>query len=121
MLDKIGYYRDTKYLVFYNEKLGTRCGYIQCHPVDKFDINECFDIHGGITREGPLNGFEGYWIGFDCAHYGDAPDWRFTKPNAFYEFESDGSEMIIWTREMVENECKRTIDFLLDTKDCESI
>lgn len=29
------------------------------------------DVHGGITLTGYLNGKEGEWLGFDCAHWGD--------------------------------------------------
>lgn len=52
---------------------GHLCGYIQIpenHPwynANPFEI-EC-NIHGGITY-GQMEE-DGYWIGFDCAHYND--------------------------------------------------
>ncbi len=61
--------------------MGHRCGYVgvpKTHPVyggyHELDI----DCHGGLTyAEGHLQNqkdTETWWIGFDCAHWLDAPD-----------------------------------------------
>jgi hypothetical protein len=64
---------------------GYRCGYVKVgpgHPWFGKDDSEDFgaEVHGGITfgeadigcgKGGPD---DGWWVGFDCAHSGDAPD-----------------------------------------------
>lgn len=58
--------------------MGFRCGYARvpnCHPwFGKSDGDNYLsvDVHGGITY-GTLC-TDGWWVGFDCAHHGDAPD-----------------------------------------------
>lgn len=62
---------------------GYRCGYVKVlpgHPWHGQDYNsiDC-DVHGGLTfgeKDEPCGKGEddGYWIGFDCGHYGDEPD-----------------------------------------------
>lgn len=64
--------------------LGFRCGYVRVprghrwHGLDMFSIDA--DVHGGITFshadvrcDGPGDD-DAWWVGFDCAHAGDAPD-----------------------------------------------
>lgn len=52
---------------------GHLCGYVKIpeghpsHGKDYFDID--VDVHGGLTY-GQFRD-DGYWIGFDCAHFGD--------------------------------------------------
>lgn len=63
------------------ETAGYLCGYIKIPATHFFygksytDIDETYDYeipsHGGLTFSGELNGRDGYWIGFDCAHSGD--------------------------------------------------
>lgn len=67
------------------QSLGHRCGYVGVplgHPIygkhyDDIDVN----VHGGLTYSAGDNkllypsGDKGlWWIGFDCAHYGDGKD-----------------------------------------------
>jgi len=64
--------------------LGHRCGYVMIeNPTnemknDAYSLN--FDVHGGITygaysdRYPMENKNEQFWLGFDCAHYGDGKD-----------------------------------------------
>ena len=72
-----------EWMVIHNA-MGFRYGYVKVpsgHPwhgkgYDEIDAN----VHGGLTfadydvlcDQGGSDG--GYWIGFDCAHAGDAPD-----------------------------------------------
>ena len=68
-------------LVLFNP-LGFRCGYVGV-PQDHFaygSAKDDFEVHGGITfRSYSCHTLTGllqsycYW-GFDCGHYGDAPD-----------------------------------------------
>lgn len=63
--------------------LGHRCGYIALpknHPRigDSYGDTEDLQVHGGVTYANqdkvyPIWNKEAYWLGFDCAHYGDAP------------------------------------------------
>ncbi len=63
--------------------MGYRCGYVRVplgHPWHGRDYDLDVECHGGITyaeadkpcsNPGPDNA---WWLGFDCAHGGDAPD-----------------------------------------------
>lgn len=71
-------------------RTGYRCGYVRIpvgHPWHGLDYNEVqtadgeyVDVHGGLTFAQPDadcgKGGEdnAWWLGFDCAHYMDAPD-----------------------------------------------
>lgn len=67
-----------------NNGIGFRCGYVRVpsgHPWHGKDDSQIDAIvHGGLTfshadHECGRGGAEdGWWIGFDCAHYGDGPD-----------------------------------------------
>jgi hypothetical protein len=72
-----------EYNIVHNRQ-GYRCGYIKVEPGHPWfgkgydDINA--NVHGGLTfaaadvacdQGGADNG---WWLGFDCAHGGDAPD-----------------------------------------------
>lgn len=76
-------FRGYEYAIVRNE-MGYRCGYIKVNPGHPWHGKDYSDIdayvHGGLTfaeadmpcdKEGEDNG---YWIGFDCGHYYDAPD-----------------------------------------------
>jgi len=67
--------------VVMNREAGNRCGYVRVppgHPAfgknyDDVDVN----VHGGLTfaQLEPCDEHEdgqGYWLGFDCAHFMDA-------------------------------------------------
>ena len=64
--------------------MGHRCGYVglpKGHKYYGLDYNKLDDIevHGGWTYQGESNGYpvesvDTWWIGFDCAHYGDGKD-----------------------------------------------
>jgi len=58
------------------------CGYVRIpegHPLYHHDYGVCggVDVHGGLTFSGqPYNvvsgeRLDGWWVGFDCNHYGD--------------------------------------------------
>lgn len=59
-----------------------RCGYVRVpddHPLHGVDWSEAdfpeadLEVHGGVTFTGPHPLTDsGWWIGFDCAHAGDA-------------------------------------------------
>lgn len=75
------HYKDFQCCVIFHP-LGHRCGYVKVpfwHPVYEKNYDE-IDIkcHGGITyTDHSLLGkthTSGWWIGFDCAHFGDIPD-----------------------------------------------
>lgn len=82
-----GYY----WTIAYNG-MGFLCGYVLLrvdHPMYHNNIEEIIEVHGGITYDSPdpPHSFVqpripvvGRWIGFDCAHLGDAPDPKFGAP-----------------------------------------
>ena len=84
--DKILYYEvfnDGYGIMVKNIRGSHPCGYVRLpdeiaakvmeadpkYCVDSIWIDE--DIHGGITYSGFMGDFEGYFIGWDYAHYGD--------------------------------------------------
>jgi hypothetical protein len=94
---------------------GFRCGYVRLepdHPWFEKSYDELYtlapdlDVHGGLTfsqhgKPCPTHGEEAeWWIGFDCAHAGDAPDP--TLPNAM-RFGTESDE--VRTTEYVKAEC----------------
>ena len=52
-------------------------GVLECLTADKKIPRPCdlFDVHGSLTFSGKLPGIDGFWYGFDCAHYGDSTAW----------------------------------------------
>jgi len=77
-IEKRGEYKGYKYLVVAHE-MGHRCGYIKIPRKNKFYGKNYEEIpiavHGGLTFSKRRGGFgRGWWIGFDCAHFGDKPD-----------------------------------------------
>lgn len=67
-------------------RMAYRCGYVRIpaghpwHGKDYDDISPYPDVHGGLTFAeadtdcGKGGGDNAWWLGFDCAHAGDAPD-----------------------------------------------
>lgn len=94
--------------------MGFRCGYVRVPPghpwhgkhYDAVDAN----AHGGITFAdadkpcGKGGADNGWWIGFDCGHYDDAPDPSLPTIHKW----SDGcwAGGTIRTQEYAENECR---------------
>jgi hypothetical protein len=90
------------FMVVHNS-LGYRCGYIcipKGHPwfSKDYDDIDAF-VHGGLTFA-RYDDEDSYWIGFDCAHYNDAPDPLLP---ATYRLHSDG---VVRTQEYVEAGCR---------------
>lgn len=112
------------------QELGHRCGYVGLPNGHRYYGVRYTRIpvkcHGELTYgldnpNYPVANNEGlYWIGFDCAHYGDAKDPALLKIfgqqiNPYLsELFSDG---VVWTQEMVEGEIKRIVDQLLMLQD----
>ena len=104
--------------------MGHRCGYVLI-PEDKkgrIDIDKIW-CHGGITFDGDIAGDEdflpeaGFWVGFDCIHFGDAIDVDALKK----EFNKDIDECInvflrghVWSKDEVAEECRSIIDQLTE-------
>jgi hypothetical protein len=105
-----GVYRDYQWVVVAND-IGFRCGYVCLplgHPWHGKDYDEVeADVHGGLTyaKAEASGAGDGWWLGFDCAHAGDAPDpelysWRIGAP---------GYGGVIRTTGYVVDECIRLI------------
>lgn len=70
-----GTHRGFPWVVVHND-MGYRCGYIKVpigHPWETNYPHEV-EVHGGVTYKEFDTNQDGLWIGFDCAHAGDAPD-----------------------------------------------
>jgi len=69
-----------------SNRLGFRCGYVRIpaghpwHGKGYDDVEPYPDVHGGLTFAehdtdcGKGGEDNAWWVGFDCAHYMDAPD-----------------------------------------------
>jgi hypothetical protein len=69
-----------------SNRIGYRCGYVRVpaghpwHGKDYDSVEPYPDVHGGLTfAEADTDCGKGgednaWWLGFDCAHLGDAPD-----------------------------------------------
>ena len=107
-----GEYNGYEWLVGHNE-MGFRCGYIRVlrvHPwfgIDHDNLDA--DVHGGLTYSGFGAGVEGeheWWLGFDCAHLGDAPDPSLPHRSIL----SGWDDGVVRTQEYVEAQCRSLID-----------
>lgn len=97
-------------------------GYVripETHPLYKvnyYDFTYDLDIHGGLSYSESFllqNGYDtGWYIGFDCAHFGDyLPNFNYV----FQDYECD--ELVYRTMEYVENELKRLVDQLIQIEE----
>lgn len=77
-----GFCNGFNWLIAHNG-IGFRCGYVEIpdsHPWYQKDYNAIdASVHGGLTYSEQGINENGtpdntWWIGFDCAHYGDAAD-----------------------------------------------
>jgi hypothetical protein len=69
-----------------HNRIAYRCGYVRIpagHPWHGKGYDDVpADVHGGLTfAEADTDCGKGgednaWWLGFDCAHAGDAPDWE---------------------------------------------
>jgi hypothetical protein len=136
-----GTYKDHEYLIVFTSA-GHRCGYVALKPEEHIKLSEKGqeypnepDCHGGITFYKNTHAAkrllptpcEDFWIGFDAAHYLDAPD-----PLAALKYFGDNSESSRqkhWTEsldriadishktfEYMESECKHIIEQLVSNK-----
>ncbi len=81
---------------------GVHCGYVEIpagHKLHGVHYNrkplKKVNVHGGLTYSNQmpplgLDAAPGWWIGFDCKHHGDAPNWDLAREQgiisyAFYE------------------------------------
>ncbi len=110
-----GKHRGIEWMVIHNT-MGYRCGYARIpkgHPWHKKDTGDIHvRIHGGLTFAamdvpcGKGGADDAYWIGFDCAHCGDAPD-----PSLNSLLRGDVLDLlslggVVRTQRYVEKECR---------------
>lgn len=127
-----GKYRGYEYLVTLTS-LGYRCGYVAVPRGHHLHIDDDYssidlDMHGGCTfydRQMTQSDCDDKWIGFDCAHSGDARDWEALKkrmPKAYEiykkieqgcpSFADNYGQVRSFT--YVEDQCKNIIDQICD-------
>lgn len=95
--------------------MGHLCGYIEIpkghelHGMTYDEIEDHYNYelpsHGGLTFSGEVD--NSYWIGFDCAHYGDLCPMFL---DGYDKFKS-GCD-VYRNMEFVENNIKKIIDFI---------
>ena len=117
-------YRQTQFIIM-NNGLGFRCGYVRVpagHPWHG-EMNIDADVHGGITFAAPdrqcdqPGDDDSWWIGFDTAHAGDAPDPLLPHDSDRHSkilFESMHTDGVVRGQYYVEEECRRLINQLWD-------
>jgi len=100
---------------------------IFCWDGETMTMDILFDVHGGITFSGELPGETGYWIGFYCAHDGDASaPWLATRE---YKSLPVWSAISVWpaiggivrSEGYVMAECKSLINQIIEYYDQEEI
>ena len=96
--------------------MGFRCGYVRVpkgHPWFDKDYNDInADVHGGLTfaamdmpcdKGGPD---DGYWVGFDCGHFDDAPDPALPILKARKDFALAWVGGVVRSQAYVEEQCR---------------
>jgi hypothetical protein len=103
-----------------SNRMGYRCGYVRVppghpwHGKDYSDVGTAdggyIEVHGGLTFAAPdtdcgKGGADNaWWVGFDCAHYGDAPDPDLPGSETMLKFGLDHGT--VKTTEYVSEECR---------------
>ncbi len=86
-----------------HNSLGFRTGYVRIplgHPWYGLEYDAIpAEVHGGLTY---ADKHDGWWIGFDCGHSGDAPD-----PKLPGFFIGGGMQGVVRTQDYVIMECRR--------------
>lgn len=122
VIEDCSIYKNHEYIIAFYD-LGHRCGYINVKN-NNLNIDD-IECHGGVTFNDCRLPFmkrafdNEYWIGFDCAHYGDLRSFTMVKKYfdvdnqiypAFMNLLTFSSDSKLWTFDDVENECKKIID-----------
>ena len=113
---KEGTHEGFEYVVMNNGR-GYRCGYIKVpnrhswYAITWEALRErsSIDVHGGLNFA-DYDEKEGYWIGFSCDHGGDKIDLSLPfdeRIKRIHENIVNPDHFVLWTTEMVVNECKR--------------
>ena len=120
-----GKYRNIKWVVVHNGT-GYRCGYCRVPPGHPWHGADCDqagpEVHGGVTFAqadidcGNEQDGGGWWLGFDCAHAGDAPDPKLpggslTVSTALRLGYTPG---VVRSTEYVEQQCYSLIDQIIE-------
>ena len=94
---------------------------------ERVRLDVYFNVHGGLTYAGNRADYPVesnlWWLGFDCAHCGDAYDWDLVEkywgdnPQMQRRLKINrdlGWDNEIRTQEYVENECKSLVDQIIE-------
>ena len=110
-----------------HNNMGFRCGYVRVpegHPLHGVSYDDGPDdvisVHGGLTFSEPDmdcgNGKDGgWWFGFDCGHFNDAPDPGLAHPHMPDDI-IDSWYGVVRTQEYVEAECRSLAEQLAAMK-----
>lgn len=92
------------------DNLGHLCGYVRIEEDVQGYYHLDLEVHGGVTFSGQLEGEEGYWVGFDCAHAGDITPMADEGFNVILA----GEGYTYKNMDYVENQIENMIDQILD-------
>jgi hypothetical protein len=104
-----------EWMVIHNT-YGYRCGYVRIPKTHPWygESEPPVDVHGGITfsefdvpcDKGGAD--DGWWLGFDCAHGGDAPDPELPSEYKPWQRIAEAFPMVreVRTQEYAEGQCK---------------
>ena len=103
-----------------NAEMGYRYGYVgipKGHPSYGKDFRDVdVDVHGGLIYSGdnPDSDLEDvWWLGFNCAHYGDLPDPQYT-PQGFIHAQALSGGNHVWSLQEAMEETERMADQLIE-------
>lgn len=135
MVEKLFVYRGFPCLVVMTD-MGHRCGYVGVgdqHPLFGVNYDDITILcHGGLTYGGFMDDMDPqtYWLGFDCAHFGDGKDLESCerlfadKPDILESirfivkmWNGLSNHDTIWTLDMVMDECKHIVDQMLEEEE----
>ena len=114
-------YKGYTFVVYQHQSIGHLNGYVELKPIDEelLDQNQInsLDCHGGITYQGTLDWIfptsTDFYIGFDCAHWGDKTPFADAMLPGLFAASSDE----VWRDEsFVEENCKSLIDQIIELK-----
>lgn len=117
IIESVGAYKDHVFVVKFHD-LGYRTGYVKTEPEDVYYNAYELKVHGGVTYVGVIepevgrNLPPGMWIGFDCAHLGDKPDYYHCN-KYFGRDPIDGyndADSEVRDLDFCEKECRKLID-----------
>lgn len=110
-------------------KMGHRCGYVGIPKDNRLykkyydELNKYIGCHGGLTYSSSelhcVNDKDTWWIGFDCAHFRDRPD--FTTAKQMFKYNQKVIKSLEIMEEMTIYECGTVKTLAFCEEQCKDI